>query len=149
MNEKFVKPYNGNAILKGRDVDVDVIVTLKLIYDNDEVKVYQIRTGDIIEFKYRYRGDILSDMGKITQLRLTDKDLMYGVINGFDITVDASNEYESKLININSNDIMDITMLISTEDDSIRENMTIDADSVLIRLQENIILSEEDYEEEE
>lgn len=148
MNEKFVKPYNGNAILKGRDVDVDVIVTLKLIYDNDEVKVYQIRTGDIIEFKYRYRGDILSDMGKITQLRLTDKDLMYGVINGFDITVDASNEYESKLININSNDIMDITMLISTEDDSIRENMTIDADSVFIRLQENIILSEEDYEEE-
>lgn len=131
-----------------KDVTVSISVSITIYFDDSTSKEFTICKGDIISLSYRTKnGTIMKKVGKIKAIRLTDRNIQYGAIQDFEIYIDASESYDSDVIIISSNDILDIDYVDHTDTESniLEDNMLIDADECIIRLTDsNKIIIKED-----
>lgn len=124
-------------MLVSKDVNASILVTMTLFYDDSSSKQFNIYKGDIISLSYRTKnGTVMKKVGKVKALRLTDRNIQYGVIEDFEIYIDASELHDSDIIVISSNDITDIDYVdhTNTESNVLEDNMLIDATECIIRL---------------
>lgn len=136
-------------MLVSKDVEVSISVSLKLFFDDSTIKEYTLYKDDVISFTFRTKsGNVIKKIGRIKAIRLTDRNIQYGVIEDFEIYIDASESYDSDVIVVSSNDILNVDYVdhTNTSADVLEDNMLIDAKECIIRLTDadRIIINQEE-----
>lgn len=89
-------------------IDCEVIksIKVKLTFDNKEEKITVIGINDIVRIEYNKNGCRNTVIGKVTDIVVNGSDP-----KGWYITVDSSDDFESKLVNFTASNILDADII--------------------------------------